>query len=124
MTWQRRKPLIFDGDGQPGGDAQVSEAYSVRWTHPLEGGLTAVVTRYYYVSDWQDNLRVEEQTEYVACTDPSDPGSTERGADYAYRMVPWSGPFDDAAARRAAENAPEPTVAEWAAAMPHWEVAS
>jgi len=124
MTWQRREPLVFDGDGEPGGDFQISEAYSVGWTHPLEGRLHAVITRYYYVAaeDGQPP-RIEEQTEYIACADPSDPGSTERGADYGYRTVPWDGPFDDAAARTAAGGAPEPTAAEWAEAMPHWEVA-
>lgn len=122
--WRRREPAIFDGDGVPGGDSQISEAYSVRWTRPLEGGLFAFVARYYYVAaeDGQP-LRIEEQTEYVACTDPADPGSAERAADYAYRTVPWPGPFDDAAARKAAGNAPEPTVAEWAQMMPSWEVA-
>jgi hypothetical protein len=124
MTWQRGEPAIFEGDGQPGGDSQVSEAYSVRWTHPLEGGLTAVVTRYYYVAaEDGESPRIEEQTEYIACTDPTDPGSTERAADYGYRTVPWNGPFDDAAARAAAEQAPKPTTTEWAAAMPRWEVA-
>lgn len=47
MTWQRREPAIFEGDGVPGGDLQVSEAYSTRWARALEDGLTAVVTRYY-----------------------------------------------------------------------------
>lgn len=124
MTWQRREPAIFDGDGQPGGECQISEAYSARWTHPLEGGLHAVVTRYYYVSDGDGHdLHVEEETEYLACTDPSDPGSTEQAADYGYRTVPCRGPFDDAAARTAAEQAPEPTVAEWAEMLPDWKVA-
>jgi hypothetical protein len=124
MTWQRREPAVYEGDGLPGGDSQISEAYSARWTRPLEGGLHAVVTRYYYVAaeDGQ-SPRIEEQTEYIACTDVSDPGSTERGADYGYRTVPWNWPFDDAAARSAAEQAPEPTVQEWAEMMPNWEVA-
>lgn len=123
MTWRRREPLIFDGDGQPGGESQISEAYSARWTCPLVDGLTAVVTRYYYVAAEVGPLRVEEQTEYLVCTDPSEPGGTERASDYGYRTVPWPGPFDDAAARAAAGRAPEPTVAEWADMMPSWEVA-
>lgn len=64
-----------------------------------------------------------DATAYIACADPPDPGSTERAADYGYRTVPWPGPFDDAAARATAEGAPEPTTAEWAGAMPRWEVA-
>lgn len=124
MTWQRREPAIFDGDGQPGGDLQTSEAYSVRWTRPIENGLYAFVTRYYYVAaEDGGSTRIEEQTEYLVCTDPSEPGGTEQTADYGYRTVPWPGPFDDAAARAAAGRAPEPTVAEWAEMMPRWEVA-
>lgn len=59
----------------------------------------------------------------MACTDPADPGSTEKAADYGFRTVPWPGPFDDAAARTVAEHAPEPDDAEWADMMPRWEVA-
>lgn len=123
MTWRRREPAVFEGDGVPGGDFQVSEAYSTRWTRLLEDGLTAVVIRYYYVAaeDGQPP-HVEEQTEYIACTDPTDPGGTERGADYGYRTVPCPGPFDDAAARTAAQHAPEPDDKEWAEMMPGWEV--
>lgn len=122
MTWQRVALDIVEGGGV-GGDVQISESYCAQWTYPLVGGLTAVVTRYYYTASGDGPLRLEEQTEYLACTDPSDPGSTEQAADYGYRTVPWAGPFDDAAARKAAANAPEPTVTEWAGAMPHWEVA-
>lgn len=124
MTWQRINPLVSEA-GDVGGDFQISLAFSARWTRQLEGGLHAVITRSYYVfAEDGQRPRVEEQTEYTACTDPSDPGSTERHADYGYRTVPWAGPFDDAAARTAAEHAPEPTAAEWAEMMPRWEVAS
>lgn len=121
-AWMRVEPLVGVG-GDVGGDDQISESYCARWTHPLADVEYAVITRYYYVAAGDGPLRVEEQTEYIACTDPTEPGGTERGADYAYRTVPWSGLFDDAAARTAAGNAPEPTVAEWSEAMPRWEVA-
>lgn len=120
-AWTRIEPLVGVG-GYVGGDDQISESYCARWTHPLVGDEHAVITRFYYVA--AEPLRIEEQTEYLACTDPTEPGGTERGSDYGYRTVPWSGPFDDAAAQAAAGDAPEPTVAEWAGAMPSWEVAS
>ncbi len=93
--------------GDVGGDAQLSESFSVRFHHRDQPG--AMVTyRYYAAVDLDDltTISVERQTELLACTDPADPGSTEQWSDYRYAAVQrgfGSVEAATAAARRAAE---------------------
>jgi hypothetical protein len=94
-------------DGDVGGDAQLDEAFSVRFHHrELPGAL--VTYRYYAAVDLDDltTIYVERQTEHMVCTDPVDPGSTEVWSDY--RCEPLRRGFGSVeaatvAARRAAE---------------------
>lgn len=120
MTWKLIPPGVWDA-GDVGGDDQTSIAASARWTRPLSDCLHALVVRYYYVVD-RGGVRVEQQTEYLVCGDPFEPGGTERASSSAYASVAWSGVFDGEAAWACARQAPEPTDAEWDAAMPGWEV--
>jgi hypothetical protein len=74
--------------GDVGGDAQLDESFSVRFHHRHRPG--ALVTFHYYAALDLDDLTtvyVERQTEYLVCTDPSDPGSTEVRSDYRYETV-------------------------------------
>jgi hypothetical protein len=74
-----------------------------------------MVTRaYYVVADEQDTTSIECQTEYLICSDPSEPGGTELWADYRYRTLPTDtsqSSADDAWI--AALGAVEPTDDEW-----------
>lgn len=116
MNWTRHQPLVSDG-GDCGGDVQASESYEARWSAPLGNGMYAVVSRYYYLADWNERQRLEQQTEYLACTDLSDPGGTEVGSVGEYERLPVRDP------RKAAEDAPAPTDAEWAKYGPTWVMA-
>lgn len=116
MNWTRRQPLVANGC-DTSGDDQASDAYNTRWSAPLADGLYAVVTRYYYLAGWNEEQRLEQQTNYLACTDPSDPYSTEVGSVAEYERMPVSDPY------KAAEDAPAPTDEEWAKYGPTWAVA-
>ena len=64
--------------GDIGGDAQVSEPFSVRFHHRDRPG--AMVAYCYYAAidlHHPATISVERQTEYLVCTDPNDPGGTE-----------------------------------------------
>jgi hypothetical protein len=93
--------------GDVGGDAQLDESFSVRFHHRDQPG--ALVTyRYYAALDLDDltSIYVERQTEYLVCTDPADPGSTEVWSDDRYKAVQrgfGSVEAATAAARRIAE---------------------
>jgi hypothetical protein len=74
--------------GDVGGDAQLSESFSVRFHHRDHPG--ALLTyRYYAALDLDDltTIYVERQTELLVCTDPADPGGTEEWSDYRYAAV-------------------------------------
>jgi len=94
--------------GDVGGDAQLSESFSVRFQRRDHPG--ALVTFYYYAALDLDDLTtiyVERQGELLACTDPDDPGSTEVWSDCRYEAVQRgfsSVEAATAAARRAAEG--------------------
>jgi hypothetical protein len=91
-TWVRdqRGGGVLPG-GDVGGDAQLDESFSVRFHHRHHPG--ALVTYRYnpatdrevgvYVDD-PASLYVERRTEYMVCTDPTDPGGTEEWPDYDY----------------------------------------
>ncbi len=108
-TWTRvqRGGGVLPG-GDVGGDAQVSESFSVRFHHRDRPG--ALVTYCYYAADVDledlTTIYVERQTEYLVCTDPDDPGGTEVWSDSRYTTLHRG--FDTvqaatAAAKRAAE---------------------
>ncbi len=113
IAWVRRDPEVHVA-GDTGGDIQVGEAYDARWTRPLEDGLTAMVSRAYYAirEPVTNNLALERQTEYLACTDPTDPGSTEQWSEYTYEPEYGFSPTD-LGARAAAYGAEPPTDGEW-----------
>jgi hypothetical protein len=78
-TWVRdqRGGGVLPG-GDVGGDTQVSESFSVRFHHRNRPG--AMVTYCYYAAvDPHDPMTIslQRQTEYLVCTDPTDPGGTE-----------------------------------------------
>jgi hypothetical protein len=106
-----------------GGDAQLDESFSVRFHRHDHPG--ALVTFYYYAALDLDDLTtvyVERQTEYLVCTDPSDPGSTELWSDCRYR--PMASGFESVeAATAAAKQAAEAHLAcdeDWSG-RPPWE---
>ncbi len=120
--WERREPAVHVA-GDTGGDIQASEAYDARWTRPIGDGLTAMVSRSYYAI-LPDGLgprvrELEEQTEYLACSDPADPGGTEDWREYVYRPVYGFSPTD-LGARAAAYGAEPPCDDEWDEVAPDW----
>jgi hypothetical protein len=121
VTWERRYPLIAPA-GDVGGDQQVSEAYNARWVRQLPDGRWSVVSRAYYTAESDGAKVMLEQTEYMVCTDPGDPGSTEVASSDAYAVVTSAPPLDEAAVQDAAREAWAPTNAEWNNQMPGWQV--
>jgi hypothetical protein len=131
--WVRVAPEVAPG-GHVGGDDQVGEAFSARWTMTLKPNLVCVVTRTYYAATDQTNARhpacthLECDTEYLVCTDPADPGGTEVWSDNGYSRVrqvdaAWAGRTETGRtgmARRAAQHAPTPTMDEWYWASRSW----
>lgn len=87
-TWTADGPPL--AGGTVGGDG-AGEAVSVRYTCEKPGSLTDV---YWYVVDLRERNEadendeypwdVEEMTQFMVCTDPNDPGSTEVWSDYTY----------------------------------------
>jgi hypothetical protein len=93
--------------GDVGGDAQLGESFSVRFWHRDHPG-AMVGYRYYAALDLDDltSVYVERQTEYLVCTDPTDPGGSEVWSDCRYEAVERDlGTVEaaTAAARQAAE---------------------
>lgn len=75
--WHRAVPAVTKA-GDVGGDSQVGEAYETRWWWPLaDGSGFATMSRYFYVAERDGHRFVESHTEYNACRDWADPGSTE-----------------------------------------------
>ncbi len=76
--WGRVQPPVCAA-GDVGGDAQVGEAWSARWIRALPDGTFGVVDRAFYVACVDGGYPyVERRTEYMICTDPTDPGSSGR----------------------------------------------
>lgn len=119
-AWARREPAVHVA-GDTGGDVQVGEAYDARWTRPLDGGLTAMVSRAYYAirEPVTGHLELERQTEYLACTDVADPGGTEEWREYTYRPEYGFSPTD-LGARAAAYGAESPCDEEWDEVAPEY----
>jgi hypothetical protein len=118
-TWTRHEPRVAPA-GDVGGDHQVSEAFSARWSAPLPCGLFAVVTRSFYATDFRGPV-MDCDTEYAVCRDPQRPGDTEMWSGGT--VTHWSNRTDEASVRLAAELADPPTVEEWSSAAPQWAVA-
>jgi hypothetical protein len=81
--WRRVNPSIASG-GDVGGDVQATESYSVRFRPVSEpdDGLFAMVTAYFYGAKLHGRCWVQEQVEFLVCSDPQDPGSSEVWSDY------------------------------------------
>ncbi|WP_344613373.1 hypothetical protein, partial [Dactylosporangium salmoneum] len=101
---------------------QIGDAYNAKWVRRLDGGHWSVVVRTYYVTDAGDGRVLLEQTEYLVCTDPGDPGSTELASSDGHATVAYEGPMDGAAVQAAAREAWAPTNPEWNNQMPDWRV--
>ncbi len=126
--WQRVQPDVCNA-GDVGGDVQVGEAYNVRWQRMLPDGNTAMITESTYralndLNNPDGPTHMERQTEYLVCSDPADPGSTELWSDARYATIHPSAndPVTDpeAVARRAAEVPPNDHV--WNTHAPGWAV--
>lgn len=110
ITWQVQDPAVAPG-GDVGGDYQAGEAWSVRLASDQVPG--ALITVYAFAEALHDpddgRYRVQVMTEYLTCTDISDPGGTETWSDYVYDgtadpRVYGDGDEADAAARKLAEG--------------------
>jgi len=100
IRWQTQDPAVAPG-GDVGGDYQAGEAWSVRLASDQVPG--ALITVYVFAEagrrrdpDMGDvpadgEYHVQVMTEYLTCTDISDPGGTETWSDMVY---------DDAASPR------------------------
>jgi hypothetical protein len=106
--WTRHEPAVASA-GDVGGDYQVSDAFSARWSTLLPDGTFGVVTRSFYESSWHGG-GLECSTEYLCCYDAQEPGGTEIWSDGRTEQVGPAGADPEAAARAAVE----PSDAEWA----------
>lgn len=93
-TWTTQDISPMFPDGTVGGDG-ADEAYSLRWVKDNEDGTFAMITTYWYAVDVRERSNsdqladltesygdaeiwdVENQTEFLVCTDLEDPGGTE-----------------------------------------------
>jgi hypothetical protein len=101
--------------GDIGGDAQVSESFSVRFHYRDRPG--AMVAYCYYAAidlHHPATISVERQTEYLVCTDPNDPGGTEVWS--THRSTPSSPSL--AMSRRPPMPPTRPPSATWSARSP------
>lgn len=127
-VWERREPLAA-----PAGDAaeyQIGDAFGARWTAPLTDGTFALVSRTYYLGQYEEGqvhiqgvnpgeVFVERQDEYLVCTDLDDPGGTEINAEYRYEIVESDDPADEDPEALALESF-EPEPGEWEQHAPEW----
>jgi hypothetical protein len=110
--WTKVDPPVAAG-GDVGGDLQATESYSVRFRPVREpaDGLHALVTDSWYGEatgeTYRDGpFRVACHREYLICSDPSDPGSTEVWADSSFGWL--GGMYATTAAAEAAAKARTP----------------
>lgn len=81
---------LCENAGDHGGDVQVSEAMSRRFTRTEDDGTYTVLEFVGYLasetvdSDDTEPAHVQLQVYYGHCTDADDPGSTETYGDYRY----------------------------------------
>lgn len=111
-TWRLDGTGIVD-NGNVGGDIQAGPAWSVRYVRDDMPG--SLITETVYAVDWKNATRPERghnyayqiQTEFLVCTDPSDPGGTEVWSDVHYEDSYLDGYMLAEAKREARE------VAKW-----------
>jgi hypothetical protein len=95
MTWQQVGGVMDVGD--VGGDWQIGPAPSVRFQHTEKPGSLMTVAIYPVMHSEGDtcvprtcipgSLDLQQQIEYMVCTDPEDPGGTEQWSDYEYEIL-------------------------------------
>lgn len=79
-----------DGDGvqlggDVGGDIQAGDSFSIRYRRSdLPGSMVTITAYPVGYENCPDEFVVQTQTEYLVCTDPSDPGGTEVWSDVNY----------------------------------------
>jgi hypothetical protein len=108
--------------GDVGGDRHASESFSVRFHHRNRPGV--LVTYSYYAAVDEENpaaITVERETEFMVCTDPADPGSSEVWSAYSHTTLPGSYANLQAATDAALQAAQAHLVCEAAwAGRPPW----
>lgn len=109
--WERQEPLAAPA-GDVGPDNQVGAAYNARWVAPLVDGTFAVITRTYYLVNAGGTIIAERDDEYLYCTDPADPGSTEIGSDGAVSQIEDYDPSTETP-QSLAEESFHPEPGEW-----------
>lgn len=126
--WTEVAPLGPQDHGDVGGDAQASDSWGRRFVLPRdEEGLVPVLEVRYFIAR-KDHLNeggprcVRRQVEYMLCTDPYDPGSTEVWSDQAEQDLigPAAEPTSEDARRMCAEM-PPPGLGDWTGAREHGE---
>lgn len=125
IVWRQREPKVMSA-GDVGGDVQTGDAWEASWWCYVvaDGGWQyGVAVRYFYPAvDGQGAPVLQCQTEYLACTDATDPGTTQLDAEAGYEdLEDWEA--TSRAAFQAAMVAEPPTLQEWAEYMPAWEIA-
>lgn len=117
---------VLDGSGvvaagTVGGDAQVGEAWSVRYRAVGEpqDGLHAILTLSWYADGGSAQVNGEQPeeygvtccTEYLICEDPSDLGGTEEWSDLSYEEGYLAYPTADEAEKQARLSAERAALA-------------
>lgn len=122
VEWLPHEPRL---GGDVGGDGQVGESWCRRYVQRVEDGLYAVITVYFYYVDEQlrdtgepgDRLDAKpwQQFEYVLCTDPTAPGSTQEWGDqtdYELDRTSWAELMRAASAAYADLGCPDQYLAD------------
>lgn len=133
--WVETGSISYD-DGDHLSELQIGPASSRRFTLDVGDGTYAVITasayairEYREVDDegrdtghrdsepsydkYEVFLDVEQQTEYIVCTDPDDPGSTELWSEYLYETPLYLAPRDEADAIQSSVNLTERECVEF-----------
>lgn len=88
-NWQQTPDGVQLG-GDVGGDIQITEAFAVTYRNlkELEEGLYSLITVYFYGVSYKETPDTTKphdiigMLEYMVCTDPTDPGGTEKWSGY------------------------------------------
>ena len=95
--------------GEPGGDYQVGDAFSVRFRHGDRPGAMITQTTYAMsiAGDRERPFLARVEIEWLVCGDPEDPGATERWSDrHSYDAQSYRTAAEaERAARRLADEA-------------------
>lgn len=92
MIFTEMEPGVPENGGDAGGDAQVGESYSRRFTAPLESGRHLVLTVSCYVlntamCDEPERLVLVRQELAYECCDPGDINTAERSDARMFNLV-------------------------------------